>query len=171
MADWRIERLGREHARDNFTCGKPPLDDFLRRLVSQYEKRNLGRTYVAVVPGETRVSGYYTLASGAIAFQHLPEGSARKLPRHPVPSILLARLAVDQRQQGKGLGERLLFDALHRGLGLADTLGIHAVEVEAIDPPAGAFYEKYGFLPLLDHPSHLFLPVATIRDALRPTGN
>lgn len=168
MAEWQIERLGRGHDRGAFACGKPPLDDFLRRLVTQYEKRNLGRTYVAVRAGEKKVCGYFTLASGAISFQNLPEPSARKLPKHPVPVILLARLAVDQDVQGQGLGESLLLDALQRCLELADKLGIHAVEVDAIDQQAKAFYQKYGFVPLLDHELHLFLPVSTIRDALQP---
>jgi hypothetical protein len=59
MADWQIERLERSHVRDAFSCGKPPLDEFIRRLVNQYEKRNIGRTYVAVRPGEKQVLGYY----------------------------------------------------------------------------------------------------------------
>jgi GNAT superfamily N-acetyltransferase len=166
MADWRIERLERAHVRDAFSCGKPSLDEFIHRLVSQYEKRNLGRTYVAVRPGDKQVLGYYTLASGALSYQNLPESSARKLPRHPVPVILLARLAVDQSVQGKGWGEGILVDALQRCLGLADKLGIHAVEVDAIDQQAKAFYEKYGFVPLLDNEFHLFLPIATIQSAM-----
>jgi GNAT superfamily N-acetyltransferase len=167
MADWQIERLERSHVRDAFSCGKPPLDEFIRRLVSQYEKRNLGRTYVAVRPGEKKALGYYTLASSSIPFQNLPEPSARKLPRHPVPVILLARLAVDQSVQGQGWGEGLLIDALQRSLGLADTLGIHAVEVDAIDQRAKAFYEKYGFAPLLDNAFHLFLPIATVQAVIQ----
>jgi GNAT superfamily N-acetyltransferase len=166
MADWLIERLERGHARDAFSCGKPPLDEFIHRLVSQYEKRNLGRTYVAVRPGDKQVLGYCTLASSSIPFQNLPEPSARTLPRHPVPVILLVRLAVDQSVQGKGWAEGLLVDALQRGLGLADKLGIHAVEVDAIDQDAKAFYEKYGFVPLLDSAFHLFLPIATIQSAI-----
>lgn len=165
MDDWRIERLGKNHDRGGFDCGKAPLDDFLRGLVSQYEKRNLGRTYVAGRPGEKRVLGYYTLASGAISFQNLPADAARKLPRHPVPVILLARLAVDRSAQGSGLGRALLVDALKRSLGLGDRLGIHAVEVDAIDAAAKAFYEKFGFVPLLDHAFHLYLPMATIKTA------
>jgi GNAT superfamily N-acetyltransferase len=164
--DWKVERLAASHGREHFVCGKPPLDDFLRKLVSQYERRNLGRTYVAVRPGDLRVAGYYTLASGAVAFGNLPDASARKLPKHPVPVILLARLAVDQAAQGRGLGEALLLDALGRCLGLADILGIHAVEVDAIDGAARAFYEKFGFVPLLDDELHLFMPIATIREAL-----
>jgi GNAT superfamily N-acetyltransferase len=169
MPDWRIEPLDRSHDRAMFACGKPTLDDFLRRLVTQYQKRNLGRTYVAVRPGEKRVAGYYTLASGAIAFQNLPATVARKLPNHPVPVILLARLAVDRQAQGQGLGEALLLDALGRCLGLADTIGVHAVEVDAIDRQAREFYEKYGFAPLPDGDLHLFLPIATFRNAM-PSG-
>lgn len=167
MADWIIGRLERSHDRQSFSCGQPALDAFLARLVSQYEKRNLGRTYVAVRPGGPRVIGYYTLASGSVAFENLPEPTARKLPKHPVPVVLLARLAVDQSAQGRGLGEALLLDALGRCLGLADTLGIHAVEVDAIDPSARAFYEKYGFTALPDGEFHLFLPLATVSDLMR----
>jgi len=169
MSEWRIERLSRLHDRSAFTCGKPPLDDFIRRFVTQYEKRNLGRTFVAIRQDETRVEGYYTLASSSVAFEHVPEESARKLPKHPMPVVLLARLAVDCKAQGQKLGEKLLIDALSRCLGLADQLGIHAVEVDAIDEQARSFYLKYGFVSLRDDPRHLFLPVATIRDALGVT--
>jgi GNAT superfamily N-acetyltransferase len=105
------------------------------------------------------------MASGAISFQNLPVHAARKLPRHPVPVILLARLAVDRSEQGCGLGRILLVDALKRSHVLADRLGIHAVEVDAIDAAARAFYEKFGFVPLLDHSFHLYLPIATIKTA------
>jgi GNAT superfamily N-acetyltransferase len=80
----------------------------------------------------------------------------------------LVRLAVDQRAQGQGLAESLLLDALGRARGLAEKLGIHAVEVDAIDQQASAFYQKDGFTPLLDQPLHLYLPIATIRSVLRP---
>lgn len=163
MADWRIEPLGSRHDRGRFACGKPLLDDFLRTLVSQYGRRGLGRTFVALTsPGE-RVIGCYTLSSGSVSYQNLPQESARKLPRHPVPVVLLARLAVDRSAQGQGLGSLLLLDALRRSLHLADRLGIHAVEVHALDEDARSFYERYGFVPLLDHPFHLYLPIAVLR--------
>jgi GNAT superfamily N-acetyltransferase len=162
MVDWAVEPLNRSHQRDAFCSGKPPLDAFLHAHVSQYEKRHLGRTYVLVRSGELRALGYYTLASGAVPIEHLPAKAAKKLPRHPVPAILLARLAVDQTVQGQGLGGYLLFDALQRCLGLAGSLGVHAVEVDAIDEYAKAFYEKYGFIPLQDHALHLYMPIATI---------
>jgi GNAT superfamily N-acetyltransferase len=170
MDDWRIERLARSHIRDQFDCGKSPLGDFIRALVSQYEKRNLGRTYVATLAANPLVLGYYTIASGALTFDAIPAEIARKLPRHPVPAIVIARLAVDQSAQGQRLGERLLLDALARSLELSDPLGIHAVIVDAIDAEAKAFYQKYRFIPLLDNELHLYLPISTIREVLKKTG-
>jgi len=167
MDDWLIEPLSGTHERGEFCCGKAPLDEFLRSLVSQYEKRKLGRTYVAVHAGATRVLGYYTLAAGVIPFQHIPIKTAKKLPKHPVPVILLGRLAVDRTAQGRGLGEELLMNALRRCLDLADILGIFAFEVLAIDSAAKQFYLKYRFAPLLDNDLHLYLPVRTVQDELR----
>jgi GNAT superfamily N-acetyltransferase len=157
--------MNRTHERGEFSCGKGALDNFLRSLVGQYEKRRLGRTYVVVRPGEKRVLGYYTLAAGSLSFENLPEHVAKKLPRHPVPVILLARLAVDRSAQGQGLGRFLLIDALRRCSSLGKQLGVHGVEVDAIDEEAKAFYQKYGFVPLQDAPLHLLLLLAGFEDA------
>lgn len=166
MNDWSVERLNRSHQRDDFCCGKESLDTFLRLLVSQYERRRLGRTFVAVRPQEKRVHGYYTLASGSVSFQDFPVAIAKRLPHHPVPVVLLARLAVDQTVQGAGLGELLLLDALRRCLKLSDELGVHAVEVQAVDVGAKGFYQRFGFVPLEDDDLHLYLPTWTIEDGL-----
>jgi GNAT superfamily N-acetyltransferase len=168
MNSWIIERLEKRHDRGEFSCGQPSLDHFIRNLVSQYEKRKLGRTYVALRAGERRVYGYYTLASSCIFFERVPQKFAKKLPRHSVPVILLARLAVDHSVQQQGLGKLLLQDALTRCLQLSTQLGIHAVEVEAIDSRAKDFYEKHGFISLNDDPLHLFLPLTTIEQASEP---
>jgi GNAT superfamily N-acetyltransferase len=167
VADWIIEPFDKAHERSGFACGKSALDDFIRTRVSQYEKRRLGKTFVAVPVGERRVIGYYALAAGAVTFQHLPAEASRKLPKHPIPVILLARLAVDQSAQGQRLGEGLLLDALQRSLDLSGSLGAHAVEVDALDDSAVAFYVKYGFVPLLDNRRHLYLPLATVEKVLR----
>lgn len=168
MPDWIVEPLDSSHDRTAFSAGERSLDDFLKNLVSQYERRRLGRTYLIVRSGEKRVLGYYTLASGSLAFDNLPVTSRKKLPRHPIPVILLARLAVDETVRGHGLGRRLLVDALGRCLDLADRLGVHAVSVDALDDSARSFYTKYGFIALQDRPLVLFLPMATIQEALRP---
>lgn len=164
MAEWRIEPLRSSHERGLFSCGKAPLDDFLRLRASQYERRRLGRTFVALFLGSMRVAGYYTLAAGAIAFANLPPEVTRRLPKHPVPVLLLGRLAVDQNARGQGLGRALLRDALRRGLDLSERLGLFAIEVLAIDAEARDFYAKYGFVPLADNDLHLFLPIKTIEE-------
>ena len=118
MAEIRIEPFNKaKHDRSSFSCGQPSLDAFLRTLVTQYEKRRLGRTFVAARP-DGRVLGYFTLASSAIAFENMPPDESQKLPKHPVPTILLGRLAVDRTQQGQGLGETLLMSALAKSLDL-----------------------------------------------------
>ncbi len=168
MGEWRIERFDRGHVREGFDCGKPSLNDFLLSLVSQYEKRDQGRTYVALQEGGARVLGYYTLTSGAIGAENLPAKQARKLPRHAVPVILLARLAVDRGAHGKGVGGFLLGDALARSFDLAEKVGIHAVVVDALDAEAKSFYQGFGFLPLTDDGMRLFLPLGTLRAAAKP---
>ena len=167
MVEWLIEPLGPDHERTPFSCGKTPLDDFIRARVSQYEKRRLGKTFVAVPKGAKRVIGFYTIAVAAVAFELLPFHKSRKLPKHPVPVVLLARLAVDQSSQGMRLGEALLLDALQRALDLSSGLGVHAVEVDALDEAAASFYIKYGFVPLMDNPLHLYLPITTLEGILR----
>jgi len=162
MAEWVIERLTSAHDRAAFSCGKAPLDTFLAALVSQYTKRRLGRTFVATEPGQARVAGYYTLAAGAFDLSCLPPRDRKNLPKHPVPTVHLGRLAVDRAYQGKRLGETLLFHALRTALTASDTLGAFAVDVWALDEEARAFYEKYGFVPLNDNPFHLYLPMKTI---------
>ncbi len=168
MDEWRIERLDRGHVREGFDCGKPSLNEFLHALVGQYEKRNLGRTYVALQEGERRVLGYYTLASGGIGVASLPVQQVKKLPRHAVPVVLLARLAVDRSVQRRGLGGVLLRDALTRSLDISEKLGVHSAVVDALDAEAKAFYERYGFLSLTDNPMRLFLPLSTIRAVAKP---
>jgi GNAT superfamily N-acetyltransferase len=170
MADWQIERLDESHAREEFCCGKPPLDDFLRHYAGQYERRGVGRTYVAVRAGDKRVFGFYTLCAGAVRIEHLPKKAAKKLPKHPVPVIHLGRLAVDQAVRGQRLGSYLLMHALKRCLELSGPLGVHAVEVVAIDPEAKEFYLRFGFAPLADSELHLYYPIKTIEEELGPAG-
>lgn len=165
MAEWVIEGLGKDHIREGFCCGKAPLDLFIVTQAGQYEKKRVGRTYVARSPADKVVAGYYTLAASSIPFANLPPTMAAKLPRHPVPTVLLGRLAVDQRSQGRGLGERLLTHALERALSVADTIGACAVEVHAQDGQAAAFYRRYGFIPCPSDPLHLFLPMQTVKQS------
>lgn len=163
MSQWRIEPLAKRHERAGFDCGEEGLNAFLRTHAGQNARRDVSRTYVAVPEGSKVVAGYYALSSGSVAFANLPDELARKLPRYPVPTAHLGRLAVDRQFQGQGLGSMLLVDALKRAAEAADRIGIHAVTVHAIDADARRFYLAHGFLELLDDRLHLFLPMATIR--------
>ena len=160
---WQIERLTASHDRSSFCCGKPILDNFLQKLATQYERKGFAVTYVAVSQADNKVHGYYSLSVSKLRGESLPEEVRRKLPRHPLPTVLLSRLAVDQRAKGQRLGETLLLDALRRCLQTAESLGIHAVEVDAVDEDACRFYLKYGFSPLIDDPLPLYLPMKTIK--------
>jgi GNAT superfamily N-acetyltransferase len=163
MAKWSIVPLAKEHDRSAFDCGKPTLNEFLTTLAGQYERRGTGRTFVLTPAGSCQVVGYYTLAAGSLDFGRLPAKVAKKLPRHPVPIILLGRLAIDHRSQGQGLGADLLVDASIRAVMTAEDLGVFALGVEAIDEDAVRFYMRFGFSPLTDDPRYLFLPIETLR--------
>lgn len=154
-----IEAIEKRHDRSLFKCGESALDDFIRRYAHQNDDRGLGRTYVAVVKGDTIVRGFYTISSGSVTFENVPE----KLPRYPVPVVHRGRLAVNESARGHGLGANLLVDALRRAAEVADHLGIFAVEVHAKTQTARDFYLRFGFNPQLDDELHLHLPVRTIR--------
>ena len=168
IANWVVEALAKEHERDHFSCGQPSLDDYLKKFAKQYAKRKLGTTYVAVATGAKRVLGYFTLAPCHFEFADAPPALLKGLPRHPIPSLLLARLAVDRSEQGQGLGRFLLMSAFDRCLHVAREVTFRAIEVEAIDAPAAAFYRKYGFLPFPTNPFHLAIPLETVETLLGP---
>ena len=156
-----IEPLATHHDRAGFDCGAASLNDYLKRYARQNAAKDLGVTYVAVAaPGAASVAGYYTLIGSSLARAAVPEPG---LPNYPVPAALLGRLAVDQAQQGRGLGRLLLLDALRRAQQMSEGIGLFAVEVVALDEAARAFYEKYGFLSLQDDAFHLYLSMKTIR--------
>jgi GNAT superfamily N-acetyltransferase len=163
MSLWRIEPLDKRHRREGFNCGEDSLNTFLRAHAGQNARRDISRTYVALTDDTQEVVGYYTLSSGSVAFVNMPDEMTKRLPRHPVPTAHLGRLAVDNRFQGKGLGSILLIDALKRVREAADRIGIHAVTVHALSARARQFYEVHGFQSLPDDDLHLFLPMATIR--------
>lgn len=163
LSDWVIERLTQAHDRSSFRCGQASLDDWLHQRARQFDKRDLARTYVATQKGSSAVLGYYAISNHRVAYEALPANQAQGLPQIEIPVALIGRLAVDQSAQRQGLGELLLVDALRRAQHIADQIGMRAVEVDAIDEKARAFYTKYGFVQLVDDPNHLYLPLQVIR--------
>ncbi len=161
MTPLRIEKLHRSHDVDEFDCGSEALNRFLARYALQNQQAGASQTYVAFA-GDA-VAGYYTLVVGQVEYDAAPERMTKGLARHPVPIMLLARLAVATSWQGKGLGAGMLKDAIERTLQAADIAGIRAFAVHAKDDEARAFYEHFGFSPLPSDPCHLFRLLKDIR--------
>ena len=159
ILDFVIQPLGKHHQRVHFDCGEESLNEFLQKYARQNSTKGFGRTFVAVLPDQAEVLGYYTLSSGSISFEIVPE----TVPRYPIPTVHLGRLAVDLKMQGQRLGEMLLIDALERIVIVASELGIFAVELYALTEGAKRFYLKYGFVSLKDDEKHLYLPIETLK--------
>ena len=156
-----VEPLGQHHDRASFSCGEPSLDRYIRRQASQDARRRVARVFVAHAHPSERIAGYYTLTAAGFEKDGLPAEAAGRLPHYPVPAAVIGRLAVDLRSQGSGLGEVLLLDAIHRIVRTGDTIGVYAVVADALHERAGAFYERYGFLPFPSQPLRLYLPLRT----------
>lgn len=139
------------------------LDRYLQQQARQDAEKRVAAAFVLIEPPAINVLGYYTLSASVITADALPVELAKKLPRYPqLPVTLLGRLAVDQDQRGKGLGEFLLMDALYRSLNAAAEIAAMAVIVDAKDPAAEAFYAHFGFISLQHQPARMFLPMKTV---------
>jgi GNAT superfamily N-acetyltransferase len=165
MADRpKVEKLAPGHDAASFDCGSEPLNRFLRLHALQSQRAGISQTYVAATEG--RIAGYHTLVVGEVAHEGAPERLAKGLPRHPIPVIILARLAVARSWQGKGLGAALVVDAMHRVLRAADIAGVRAMAVHAKDETVHRFYEHLGFAPFPDKPLTLYRLLKDIRAML-----
>lgn len=163
----RLERVKKKHDRRGFDCGKESLNTFLARSARQGEKKGGLRTYVLVDDANpTRVIGYFSLCAGAIEFSSLPAELRKHLPSHRVPTILLARLAVDERFQGRGYGHALLIESFKKAIEAQISVGVLLFEVDAIDEDALRFYRRYGLVSATSDPMKLFLPMETVRRTL-----
>jgi GNAT superfamily N-acetyltransferase len=147
-----------------FDCGIAERNDYLRKHALAAAAGGSARTYVA--RRGLRVVGYYSLAYGAIAPEEAPERIRKGMPRHPIPVMLLARLAVDRSEQGRGLGKALLKDAFLRVAKAAEIAGLRALLVHAKDDQARAFYRRFDFVVSPTHEQHLLLLLKDLRHLL-----
>ena len=161
MTDLIIEKLKTDHNRSVFSCGRPVLDDYIRKRAKQDEKRDVSRVYVATFEASPlEIAGFYTLSSCSIDLSALPVEIVRKLPRHPMPAVLIGRLAVSMEHHGKGIGAILLADALDRIKAANESVAVYAVVVDAKDDEAASFYQHFGFQKLMTRGNRWFLPVS-----------
>ncbi len=159
------EVLNEEHSTASFSCGEPELDRFLRESALNRQKAMLSRTYV--VPVESRIAGYYTLAHVQLTSAEVPSKLSRGMPSS-IPAILMARLAVDTGFQGRGLGESLFADALLRTWAVVKegAAPVRFFLVDAKHERAKGFYLRFGMKPLSDDSLRLYLSYKQIQAAL-----
>ena len=149
------------HRVNDFACGEPSLDEWLKRRALNNQQSGASRTFV-VVDAENRVQGFYALAAGAVSHQ-LATGAVRRNMPDPIPVMVLGRLAVDRRAQGIKLGAGMLQDAVNRSIHVAQNVGIRALLAHALNEQARAFYEHYGFVVSPNHPMTLMLALNSPR--------
>ena len=145
------------HIIDEFDCGETSLNDWLQQRALPKQLAGASRTFI-VQAAEGRVVGYYALAAGAVSRSAATSGVRRNMPE-PVPVLVLARLAVDRRMQGRRLGAALLQDAVKRAVSVSQDVGVRALLVHALDESAKAFYLHYGFRASPLHPLTMMLPL------------
>jgi GNAT superfamily N-acetyltransferase len=162
-----VEKLIAQHGVIGFDCGRSDLNQFLQRFALPSQQASSAQTYVAC--RGRRVAGYYSLAVGGVVWNEAPPRIGKGLARHPIPVMILGRLAVDQTQQGLGLGHALLKDALKRTAGAADIAGIRALIVHAKDEMARQWYEQFDFEPSPSDPLHLFLVMKDLKRLIAAT--
>jgi GNAT superfamily N-acetyltransferase len=153
--------LATTHLLDEFGCGETTLDEWLKRRALSNQLSGASRTFV-VADQDARVYGYYAMAAGAVSHQDATSGVRRNMP-DPIPVMVLARLAVDQRAQGIKLGGALLQDAVNRAVTVSHNAGVRALLVHALDDRAKQFYEHYGFQESPQHPMTLMLRLNTAK--------
>ncbi len=157
------ESLSSKHDTSGFDCGVDSLNDWLKLRALKNQVSGASRTFV--VCQAQQVVAYYALASSAVAVESATGRVRRNMP-NPIPVVVLGRLAIDQSQQGKGLGRALVRDACVRILAAADAIGIRAVLVHALSTDAKAFYEQVGFEPSPLDPMTLMATLADIQAGL-----
>jgi GNAT superfamily N-acetyltransferase len=160
--------LDAAHDVTSFDCEVAALNNFLKKFALRNQQNESARTYVAVQ--DDRVIGFYSLAAASARREETPARVAKGLAAHPVPVILLARLAVDLSERGAGLGATLLRDALARCMTAAEIVGCRAVAVHAKDEAAKAFYERFGFVSSASDPFRLYLLMKDIKASMDSAG-
>jgi GNAT superfamily N-acetyltransferase len=161
-----VRKLAAADKTDEFDCGKEALNRYLQRFALMNQRANVSLTYVSC-RGDQAIAGYYSLTVGSVERESAPARISQGIGRYPVPVMLLARLAIDRREQGRGLGRALLKDALLRTMQAADIAGIRALLVHAKDAAARQWYERFDFTPSPSDPLHLYLLMKDIAALLR----
>ena len=160
------EPLAAHHTLEGFDCGDLSMNRWLLDYARESAGAGSARTYVVDDAVQQRVVGYHALAAAAISPADATSRARRGQPRHPIPGILLARLAVDVSVQGRGVGAFLLRDAMTRALAASEQIGARVLLVHALHEQARAFYERWGFERSPTDPLNLQLLFKDVRRTL-----
>lgn len=172
MTAWHEEAIGKHHDRKNFDCGDAELNDFLQKYARQSHDQGGSKTFLAVCDDDNKhVFGFYSLTPTSIGPEKVPAAVRRGLGRHDVPGFRLTRLAVDRRQQGKGIGGQLMLAAGRRCLRAASEVGGVVLAIDAKNDRVAEWYKTYGAIPFVDSPLSLAIPLTTMAEALKAAGH
>jgi GNAT superfamily N-acetyltransferase len=171
VALWHEEPISKKHDRDAFECGEEALNEFLRRYARKSHDLGGAKTFLAIDDGDNKaILGFYSLSPASVEYARTPDIVKRGLARHDVPGFRLARLAVDRKLQGQGIGGQLLLAAGRRCLRAAAEIGGVVLIIDAKNEKVARWYASYGAAPLLDAPLSLLLPLGAMDAALKKAG-
>lgn len=160
------EPLTTEHRLEGFDCGVRSLNVWLTQHARAADGVGSARTYVITDSEQKRVVAFHALTAASIAHPDATPRARKGTPRHPIPAVLLSRLAVDRSVQGCGLGAFALIDAMRRALTASEEIGARLLLVHALDDQAAGFYRRFGFEPSPTDPHNLQLLMKDIRASL-----
>ena len=158
----KIEVLQAHHQKKSFNCGQDDLNKFIKQYASQHLKSGTSKTYVAIDDDTQQVRGFYCLSSTSIGFDGVDVVLTQRLPRYPLPCVVIGRFAVDQTAQGRGIGKVLLAHALKQVSKVAQIIGVNFIVIHAKDQKAMEFYQRFGSISLTSNPLTLIYPVSEI---------
>jgi len=162
---WHEQPINKKHDREGFDCGEKALNEFFRRHARKSHESGGAKTFLAIHDSDNK-----TISPASVDYARTPDIVRRGLARHDVPGFRLARLAVDRRLQGRGIGGQLLLAAGRRCLLASAEVGGVVLVIDAKNERVAGWYATYGAIPLLDAPLSLLLPLATIEAALKKAG-
>lgn len=156
------------HDRKSFDSGEAELNDFIKKHAAKNDTAGVSKTFVFAPDTETaapsKIRAFFLLSAGEVRKEGLGEKEAKKLPRYPVPVILISQMAVDKRYLGAGLGSATLFQALKKAYNISKSINSYAVVVDCLNDDLIPFYEKYGFKVMAHEGSRtrMYLPINTL---------
>lgn len=159
-----IQQIKSKSSLKKFDCGIKELNLYLHGYAQKNDVLGLGKTFIAL-DEDNNILGYFTLSTAQINYEELPTGYKTNLPKYPIPSLRIARLAVQKDLQGNGIGKKLLTLAFLKIIQVSDITGLYLIIVDAKES-SESFYKHYGFIKLNDKELTYFLPVETVRKAI-----